>query len=187
MSDLVLVLNRSWMPVKMCTVFKAIDKVYRGKAVFVETDYSNYNWEEWVAHSKKDPAKKEYQINGVGFFINKPFVIMITGHYKFKYRVPPPSRKNLFIRDNHTCQFCGRDFTKGELTIDHVLPRAKGGRTIWTNIVACCSACNSKKGNRTPEEAGMILLSKPETPSNSMLFRNAVGKDFRWDQFLNNF
>jgi len=72
------------------------------------------------------------------------------------------SRKNVFRRDRYTCQYCG---ARGvELTLDHVTPRSRGGRTTWENLVTACKACNTKKGNRTPEEAGMRLLKRPRAP-----------------------
>ena len=74
------------------------------------------------------------------------------------------SRSNLYARDNHTCQYCGVKFTEKLLTYDHVIPRARGGLTIWTNIVAACKPCNARKGNKTPEQVGMRLLRKPSRP-----------------------
>ena len=74
------------------------------------------------------------------------------------------SRSNLYARDGHRCQYCGNKFTDKQLTYDHVIPRARGGLTVWTNIVAACKPCNTRKGNKTPEQAGMRLLKKPIKP-----------------------
>jgi len=74
------------------------------------------------------------------------------------------SRANVLLRDNYTCQYCGEVLASHELTFDHVVPRARGGRTVWENIVACCRPCNARKGNRTPEQVGMKLLALPQKP-----------------------
>lgn len=77
------------------------------------------------------------------------------------WRVPPVNRREVLRRDGHTCQYCGS--TKN-LTLDHVLPRSKGGGNTWENVVTACEKCNSLKGDRTPAQAGMLLKSKPRTP-----------------------
>ena len=74
------------------------------------------------------------------------------------------SRQNIYIRDEYRCQYCGERYPENQLTFDHVVPRSKGGRTTWENIVTCCKDCNRKKGNRAPEEVGMKLLRKPRRP-----------------------
>lgn len=74
------------------------------------------------------------------------------------------SRQNIFLRDNHTCQYCRVKFTEKKLTIDHVVPLSKGGRHEWTNVVTACSSCNNRKGDKTPEKANLRLLSRPEKP-----------------------
>jgi len=76
-----------------------------------------------------------------------------------------PSRKLIFIRDNFTCQYCGRELSLSQCTIDHVIPKSKGGDWSWENLVTCCARCNQLKGGRTPEEAGMQLLNQPYKPT----------------------
>jgi 5-methylcytosine-specific restriction endonuclease McrA len=77
----------------------------------------------------------------------------------------PYSRKNILIRDAYTCQYCGNEFNSNELTIDHIVPKVQDGANDWTNIVACCRACNVRKGGRTPRQAGMQLVRKPFKPT----------------------
>lgn len=74
------------------------------------------------------------------------------------------SRQNIFLRDNHICQYCWQKFSEKKLTVDHVIPLSKGGRHEWTNVVTACSACNNKKGDKTLEKANMKLLNHPEKP-----------------------
>lgn len=96
--------------------------------------------------------------------IKIPAVVRLLRVFK-KFRKPVKfSRINIYARDNYTCQYCSQKFKISELTYDHVVPRAQGGKTTWNNIVSCCDDCNGKKANRTPEQAGMTLMSKPEQP-----------------------
>jgi 5-methylcytosine-specific restriction endonuclease McrA len=93
-----------------------------------------------------------------------PTIIRLTSAAYPKKRRVRLSRRNVLLRDNHTCQYCGKSFPKHRLNLDHVIPRGQGGTTRWTNIVAACIEDNTRKGNRTPEQAGMRLLSVPEPP-----------------------
>lgn len=74
------------------------------------------------------------------------------------------SRENVYLRDGYCCQYCGQSLPSRDLTLDHVLPRCKGGQTSWTNVVAACTPCNRRKGHETPEDAGMPLLTMPQRP-----------------------
>ena len=87
----------------------------------------------------------------------------------------PFSRANIYARDDHSCQYCGEVFATAELTFDHVVPVAQGGRKDWENIVTCCITCNRKKGGRTPAEAGMHLIRIPKRPERAPAIRIAVG------------
>jgi 5-methylcytosine-specific restriction endonuclease McrA len=96
--------------------------------------------------------------------VKMPAVVRLLRAFR-RYRRPVKfSRVNIYARDNYTCQYCGQGKRIAELTYDHVLPRHQGGRTEWSNIVTACQACNLRKGARTPEQAGMRLLSKPVQP-----------------------
>jgi 5-methylcytosine-specific restriction endonuclease McrA len=96
--------------------------------------------------------------------IKIPAVVRLLRAFK-RFRKPVKfSRVNIYARDKYRCQYCGTKKRLADLTYDHVVPRAQGGKTTWTNIVSCCAACNEKKGNRTPEQAGMRLRNKPVQP-----------------------
>jgi len=82
-----------------------------------------------------------------------------------KRNIPPLNNRELFLRDGHLCMYCGQGFSEGRLTRDHVRPLSRGGRDRWTNVVSACRDCNTRKGNRTPEEAGMGLLAVPYAPN----------------------
>ena len=109
---------------------------------------------------------------------------------KYEMAIPdselPFSRENIFTRDNYTCQYCGKKLPASELTLDHVFPKSRLGPDTWENIVACCKTCNQYKANRTPKEAGMKLLRRPERPSDSKLFeltKNSSANIEYWKKF----
>jgi 5-methylcytosine-specific restriction endonuclease McrA len=139
-----LLLNTTFEPLNVVSWKKAIIMVMLGKVEVVE----------------------EYEriIRGISFAIRLPAVIRLNRFIKRKPPLVKFSRQNLYVRDRGKCQYCGTPFEHKELTYDHVIPRSKGGQTEWTNVVTCCTACNLKKGGRTPEEAGMSLIRKPKIP-----------------------
>lgn len=140
--DGVLVLNNNYQPLNVTNARRALGMLCLGKAHAVETDSKVFRSERLAVHM--------------------PTVVRLTHHVRRPMPVLRVSRKSVFARDNYTCQYCGR--RNGPLTIDHVIPRERGGGEDWNNLVCCCTKCNNKKGNRTPEEAGMSLLSKPFRP-----------------------
>ena len=108
------------------------------------------------------------EIRAVSFSFKLPSVIRLLRYIRIKRRFDyvPFSRANIYARDGHTCQYCGAQAVPtGELTFDHVVPVAHGGRKDWENIVTCCVSCNRRKGGRTPEEAGMRLMRRPQRPA----------------------
>lgn len=115
---------------------------------------------------EKVEVVEEYDriIRGVTLALRLPAVIRLHRHIKRKTPIVKFSRQNLYFRDRGKCQYCGKLFEHRELTYDHVVPRSKGGQTDWTNVVSCCTACNLRKGGRTPEEAGMSLIRRPKAP-----------------------
>lgn len=112
-----------------------------------------------------------------------PSIIRLDSYTPVKYRKVILSRKNILRRDTHKCQYCGRSDLP--LTIDHLNPKARGGSDSWENLVAACTKCNNKKGDRTPEDAKMPLIRKPFKPSHIMFLKHFVGQvDERWKPYL---
>ncbi len=140
----VLLLNVTYEPLKVIDWKKALTLLFLGKVEVLE--------------------EYEREIHSVRFTIKLPSVIRLLKMVKWVKRPVKFSRKNIYIRDNYRCQYCGRKLSPRELTYDHVIPKSRGGKTVWENIVTCCPECNRKKGGRTPEEAGMKLLKKPKRP-----------------------
>lgn len=119
--------------------------------------------------------------------INHPSVLRLKNHVRRNYFNSNFSRKALVKRDKSTCQFCGEKLTASQITIDHVLPKSHGGITSFTNCVVCCHTCNNKKADRTPEQAGMVLLKKPTHPSFSARYNISDPQEYwhpEWDDFL---
>ena len=112
-----------------------------------------------------------------------PSVIRLSRYINVPYKKVVLTRKNILRRDSYKCSYCGRGDLP--LTIDHVIPRAQGGSDSWENLVTACTFCNNKKGDRTPEEANMMLTNRPFKPSHIMFIKNVVGKlDENWKPYL---
>lgn len=112
-----------------------------------------------------------------------PSVIRLNRYIRIPYKKIDLSRKNIMRRDGYRCQYCGCK-TK-ELTLDHIIPKSRGGADTWDNLTTACKKCNNKKGNRTPEEAGMKLLNPPSRPNHILFFKQYVDKfDDTWRPFL---
>lgn len=141
----VLVLNASYEPLNITSWRRAVVLLLKGKA-------------ESVEHNGKC-LYREFPL---------PSVIRLFHYVSIPYKEMPLTRRNIFERDQHTCQYCK---AKGvQLTLDHIIPRSRGGPDLWENLVTACVKCNVKKGNRTPKEANMILLCKPRRPNNTINF-----------------
>ncbi len=106
----------------------------------------------------------QHVVRSVSTSVNLPAVLRLTRYVKYRRQEVKFTRRNIYIRDKYRCQYCGRVFEPKDLTYDHVIPRSRGGKTTWTNVVTCCHSCNLKKGGQTPREAGMRLLSQPKEP-----------------------
>src|ERR671939_1036393 len=92
-----------------------------------------------------------------------PSVIRLLEYRRIPHQTRALSRKNILLRDRNTCQYCGTALGSSELTLDHVIPRSRGGQSTWENLVACCHGCNRRKGSQSPAEAGMKLLREPRS------------------------
>lgn len=112
-----------------------------------------------------------------------PSVIKLLAYINIPYKKIDLSRKNILKRDNNRCQYCGKKAP--DITLDHIIPRSRGGQDSWDNLVAACVRCNNRKGNRTPEEANMKLLSKPRRPNHIMFLKQYIGRaEENWRPFL---
>lgn len=107
----------------------------------------------------------EHSIRSISFSIRAPAVVRLLKYAPFSRGSPPLSRVNILARDEFECQYCGTELHTREATLDHIIPRSRGGRTTWENLVCCCKTCNRKKGGLLVDEARMRLLSIPKKPA----------------------
>ena len=158
-----LVLNRSWVAISTTTVREALTLLFTGNARAIQPDtYETFEFDSW---STLTVAPEEPCVRTVSMSIRVPEVVVLTRYGGIPRMTPSFSRRNLFQRDDNTCQYCGKRPGTKELTIDHVLPRSRGGLSTWVNCVLACVDCNRRKANRLPDEAHMHLLKTPKTPA----------------------
>lgn len=158
----VLVLSRNCQPVHVATVARALVLLWKEAARVVDAaDYQTFTWVDW---SQLRPRDDERCMHGVNVRFRVPEVITLTEFDRLPRRTVAFSRRNIYKRDNFQCQYCGVTPGSEELTIDHVIPRAHGGVSSWTNCVLACVDCNSRKANRTPQQARMNLKRVPVSP-----------------------
>ena len=166
----VLVLNRSFVVVHVTNVRRALALLFRDVAEVVHIEQGHFSahtidsWRELSALEALDRTPDQDWIRGVGYELQAPRVIRLPGCNQLPRESMRFNRKNVFARDANRCQYCNRNQPTSELSLDHVIPKSKGGPTTWDNIVCACVACNVRKGGRTPREAGMVLTRKPRKP-----------------------
>lgn len=167
MQEPVLVLNATFEPINVTAVRRAMVLMLKGVAQAEE-----------INHTKVHSASRSLEV---------PSVIRLLAYRHIPQQTRALSRKNILLRDRNTCQFCRRILPAGELTLDHVVPRSRGGRSSWENLVACCYQCNNRKGDRTPEEAGLALARRPRPftlHTSRQLMRLIGNKDEKWRKYL---
>jgi 5-methylcytosine-specific restriction endonuclease McrA len=167
MNGRVLVLNASFEPINVCTERRAVVMIFKG-----------------VARAEE---RNGHMLHSAKLSIHAPSVIRLTEYIHIPFERRSLSRKNILLRDHSTCQYCGRQYPPSDLTLDHVLPRSRGGESTWDNLVACCKRCNHRKGNRTPEESSMHLLRRPRGFSlhvNRQIMRYLGRADETWRKYL---
>lgn len=182
----VLVLNRSFMPIHVTSIKRAITLVYMGVAKAVNAEYQLFDFESWASVARQ--TQDQGVIDTLRGAILIPRVICLQMYDRLPKRHVRFSRMNIFARDQNICQYCGFKFDKNDLNIDHVIPRSQGGTSHWENVVCSCVVCNRKKGGRTPEQANMRLRQVPRKPGWSPLLGNNFATRVRhkeWLPFLN--
>ena len=162
----VLVLNRLWQAINVCTVRRAFTLLCQGHAQVVNADGQNnfftHDFDSWRDLSVREPEPE--MVHTISMKIRVPRVIVLLLFDRMPKKEVKFTRYNIFERDKNTCQYCGKVFDRRDLNLDHVVPRDKGGATTWENIVCSCIPCNTKKGNRLPHQAHMHLIKKPVRP-----------------------
>ncbi len=160
-----LVLNATYEPLSVVSAQRAIHLLLSQRAETIEAS--------------------EQVIRSAAMSVPVPLVIRLLHYVRVPRNLPLPlSRRALLLRDEFTCQYCGAQPGREHLTIDHVVPRSRGGRTEWENVVIACEDCNRRKGNRTPEEAGMKLRRKPYRPRFWVMALLTMAGNEVWRKYL---
>lgn len=191
----VLVVNKLFMAVHIISVRRAFCLLCKDQAEVVSLEdgqFATYNFETWreVSEYRARNFRQEEDdwVHTVSSEIQVPRIIRLLGYDKLPKQTVKFNRRNIFARDNNQCQYCGRKYPTTELSLDHIIPRSQGGISSWENIVCACVNCNVKKGGRTPKQAHMSLIKKPEKPKRSPLLNlKMTHKKYQsWRTFLDN-
>lgn len=189
LEEAVLVLDKNYKPIEIVTVRDAFNKLCRDSALVLD-NYLTYDIDNWIEYSKM--VNSSGDTDRIGSYVLTPSlkvlapdVILLpdySAHTKHGTKIRY-SRTNIFQRDDYRCQYCRKQFGRKELTVDHITPKSRGGSTSWSNIATACKPCNTRKGNKTPEEAGMKLLQQPIVPTWGQTIKLPKGKE-TWLPYL---
>jgi 5-methylcytosine-specific restriction endonuclease McrA len=192
LSHNVLVLNRDYLALRVVNVKRAICLLFKNLAEVIHIEdglYLSYDFSDWCELSV---LKREFEpdahdwLRTVRFDIAVPRIIRLSLYDRLPKQDVKFNRRNIYARDGNRCQYCGKKFPTTELSLDHVVPRSLGGKSTWDNIVCACLRCNIRKGGRTPDHAGMKLITQPRRPRRNPVIslKLADGRYQSWKQFL---
>lgn len=190
----VLVLNKLFMAVHIISVRRAFCLLCKDLAEVIHQEdgqFAAYDFDSWREVSEFrarhfQGSEDDDWVHTATSQIQVPRVIRLLGYEKLPKHAVKFNRRNIFARDNNQCQYCGKKFPTSELSLDHVIPRSQGGQATWENIVCACVSCNVRKGGRTPQQAHLRLIRKPEKPKRSpLLSMKLTHKKYEsWKSFL---
>jgi 5-methylcytosine-specific restriction endonuclease McrA len=189
----VLVLNKHYAAVRVIPARRAICMLFKRIAEIVSIDDGTWLGHDFDSWREVSQLKAQYErehhdwIRCVRFDLAVPRIVRLLAYDRLPITPVRLTRRNIYARDRNHCQYCGKRFATSELTLDHILPRSRGGGMSWTNLVCCCVKCNVRKGGRTPAEAHMHLITEPIKPRRSpaITLRLTSDKYASWKQFLN--
>lgn len=165
LSEPVLALNKGYQAIHVIEARKAVSLLYQGAAEAIDDDYNSWDYKSWCEISAVEQEDDRYNyLHSPSVVVKIPHVVRMTLYERLPIKDVMFNRKNIYARDRNTCQYCGKRKPLKELTFDHIIPRSRGGRNTFENIVTCCKKCNHKKGNRTPKESNMVLIKRPVKP-----------------------
>ena len=184
----VLVLNKNWTALRVISAAEALADLFTGRVEAVDTDYQAYDFASWhdlsVYATEFEPSGRDF-VKTVTSAVIVPAVVRLLRFDRVHRPVLRLSRQNIYLRDNHTCQYTGQKLPASKLNLDHVIPSSQGGQTTWENLVCCAVDVNSKKGGRTPAQAGLKLIRTPRRPNPAeLLFKSRRARHDSWKHFV---
>lgn len=181
----VLVLNKGYQPITVASASRALSLLFSGAVKALDENMQAWDFDDWSDLVSAEGTGKGEYVHTPTKMLLIPKVVVLQAYNKIPRTKIRFSRQNVYTRDHFTCQYCGLVGTRSNLNLDHVLPRAQGGRTTWENIVCSCIKCNEHKANRTPEQASMRLKRAPKRPTWADISPRATQKTPReWLPFL---
>jgi 5-methylcytosine-specific restriction endonuclease McrA len=192
LSSSVLVLNRNYTAVRVVSARRAFALLYKNFAEVIdshEDQFDTFDFSAWLDHSRErrqQPVTHDQFVTTPRHAILVPRVIRLVTYDKVPKREVKFSRRNILARDENRCQYCGKKLPASQLSVDHVVPKSRGGKSTWTNVVAACNPCNTRKGGRMPWEASMKLRRAPAVPrKNPALADKVQSQKYQvWRHFL---
>ena len=188
LSNTVLVLNKFWQAIHVKSPLEAVSMMYSNTAtaLFVQGEdfLQPLSWQQWI---ELPYDESERHINSVNLKIRIPKVIILSKFNKVPLRRPKLTKKNIWLRDNFTCQYTGKKIKRSEGNIDHVIPKSEGGKSDWSNLVIACKEINQMKADKSPEQVGLRLIKPPLDPG-TLPVTELIGNPHNiqeWDMFLN--
>ena len=189
----VLALNRLYLAIHVMSAKRAFCLLCKGLAEVIDTQdgaFVNYDFSSWLEVSEYRKlltrGPNDDWVRTVTTEIQVPRIIRLLSYERMPKQTVKFNRRNIFARDHNQCQYCGKRFITSDLSLDHVVPRSQGGGATWENIVCACLNCNIKKGGRTPKQANIKLIRKPEKPKRSPLLSQKLTQEKyqSWKSFL---
>ncbi len=189
LTEKVLVLDKNYQPIRIVDVRGAIYLVFREAANVLDSDYNVYDLQEWLRTSEvRSTIDSGFKyLSSVNNRFGIPEIIILKSFVQKRTRASACTKKNIFLRDMYTCQYCEKSLSQGDCTIDHIVPSSAGGKVSWSNAVTSCRDCNNSKGNKSLEQWGVKLIKTPEPLMwDHKFFRNYVLRYPRrsWERFL---
>jgi len=184
----VLILNKLWQVIDICSVKRALCLLYLKHAQVVLKkggSFYTFGFEDWRDFSQNSTEDGDI-IRTISYKLKIPRVILLLIYEKIPPREVKFTRKNIYRRDKNTCQYCGRRCKSQDLNLDHIVPLSRGGKDTWENVVCSCVSCNLRKGNKTLAEVGMKLIRKPRKPRWNTLVKESFTEisEGSWKDFL---
>ncbi|MBI2931659.1 MAG: HNH endonuclease [Planctomycetes bacterium] len=170
LSSSVLVLNKHYMGLRVVTARRAFVLLFKSDAEVIDVDgeiFLTFDFTAWVDRSRARlyaPVDHDLFVRTPRLQVLVPKVIRLLEYDRLPRREVKFNRRNIIARDEYRCQYCGKRFSASHLSIDHIIPKSRGGKSIWTNVATACNPCNTRKGGRLPWEASMHLLRSPQMP-----------------------